>query len=92
MHSITKFIGGHSDVIAGALCMNSRAIYDKLFVITKLMGTGMSPFNAWLCLRGSKTLEVRMKQAASNAMAIAKVLEAHPKVEKVLYPGLKSYP
>jgi len=71
MHSITKFIGGHSDVIAGCLCMNSRAIYDQLFNNTKLMGTGMSPFNAWLSLRGSKTLEVRMNQAAKNAMAIA---------------------
>lgn len=60
MHSITKFIGGHSDVIAGCLCMNRRDLYDKLFNNTKLMGTGMSPFNAWLSLRGSKTLEVRM--------------------------------
>merc|ERR1712166_1489231 len=60
MHSVTKFIGGHSDVIAGCLCMNDRKLYDQLFNNTKLMGTGMSPFNAWLSLRGSKTLEVRM--------------------------------
>lgn len=60
MHSITKFIGGHSDVIAGCLCMNRKDLYDQLFNNTKLMGTGMSPFNAWLSLRGSKTLEVRM--------------------------------
>lgn len=92
MHSITKYIGGHSDVIAGCLCLNDRALYDKLMFIMKTMGTGLSAFDSWLALRGSKTLDVRVKRAASNAMAVAKLLEKHKKVKRVVYPGLKSHP
>lgn len=62
-HSVTKYIGGHSDVIAGALIMNSRELYDKLFYILKTMGTGLSAFDSWVALRGSKTLEVRVQRA-----------------------------
>jgi len=60
MHSITKYIGGHSDVIAGCLCLNDRKLYDDLMFIMKTMGTGLPAFESWLCLRGSKTLEVRV--------------------------------
>ena len=72
--------------------MNDRELYDKLFFIMKTMGTGMSPFDSWLMLRSAKTLEVRVQRANSNAMAVAKALEASPKVERVIYPGLKSHP
>jgi len=91
-HSVTKYIGGHSDVIAGGMVMNSRALYDKLFFILKTMGTGLSAFDSWVALRGSKTLEVRVHKANSNAMKIAQMLEKHKNVVKIMYPGLKSHP
>jgi cystathionine beta-lyase/cystathionine gamma-synthase len=62
-HSLTKYIGGHSDVIAGALMLNDKELYDKLFFVMKSMGTGLSAFDSWICLRGSKTLEVRVERA-----------------------------
>jgi cystathionine gamma-lyase len=92
MHSASKSIGGHSDVIAGCLQMNDADLYEELMQITKTMGTGISPFAAWLCLRGTKTLELRVRKSTENAGKIAKFLEAHPKIEKVYYPGLKSHP
>lgn len=70
-HSVTKYIGGHSDVIAGGLVMNRRDLYDKINFIMRTMGTGLSAFDSWVALRGSKTLEVRVERAGSNAMAIA---------------------
>lgn len=91
-HSCTKYIGGHSDVIAGALCFNSKELFDKMFFILKTMGTGLSAFDSWVVIRGIKTLEVRAQRAGSNAMAVAKLLESHKKVAKVIYPGLKSHP
>lgn len=91
-HSVTKYIGGHSDVIAGAICFNDKKLYDPLFFVLKTMGTGLSAFDSWVALRGSKTLEVRVQRANTNAHAIAKLLESHKRVEKVLYPGLKSHP
>jgi len=90
--SVTKYIGGHSDVIAGALCMNDRKLYDEVTHIMRTMGTGLSAFSSWLAIRGSKTLEVRVNRAAENAMTVAKWLEAHPRVERVTYPGLPSHP
>ena len=92
MHSITKYIGGHSDVLGGGLMLDDEQLYDKLFYSMKSMGTQMAPFDAWIALRGSKTIELRMQQSCSNAMTIAKWLEAHPKIQKVLYPGLPSHP
>jgi len=92
MHSITKYIGGHSDVVAGALMFNDSELYDKLYFNIKSMGTMIAPFDAWIALRGSKTLEVRVERASSNALTIAKMLEKHPKIIKVLYPGLPSHP
>lgn len=91
-HSLTKYIGGHSDVIAGALMFNGKELFDKLFFVMKSMGTGLSAFDSWVCLRGAKTLEVRVERAQTNAMAIAKLLESHKKVERVIYPGLPSHP
>ena len=91
-HSITKYIAGHSDLIAGCMCLNDKALYDKLFFVLKTMGTGLDSFHSWLAMRSCKTLEVRVNQAMRNAMAIAKTLEAHPKVQKCIYPGLKSHP
>ena len=92
VNSCTKYIGGHSDVLAGSIHLNDRALYDRIFFVLKSMGTGLNPFDSWLLLRSAKTLEVRVNAATNNAMAIAKLLEGHPKVAKVIYPGLKSHP
>tara|TARA_B110001450_G_scaffold242630_1_gene253146 strand:+ start:64 stop:654 length:591 start_codon:yes stop_codon:yes gene_type:complete len=92
MHSVTKYIGGHSDVIAGALCFNSLELFDKLYFNIKSMGTMIAPFDAFIALKGSKTLHLRAERAASNALTIAKHLEKHPKIVKVTYPGLPSHP
>jgi len=62
-HSLTKYIGGHSDVIAGALMLNDKELYDRLYFVLKSMGTGLSAFDSWISLRGSKTLEVRVSRA-----------------------------
>lgn len=92
MHSMTKYINGHSDVVGGAMMTNNKKIRDTLWTLQNNMGPSPSPFDSWLVLRGIKTLAVRMEQHQKNAMAIAKWLEAHPKIEKVVYPGLKSHP
>jgi cystathionine gamma-lyase len=92
MHSMTKYINGHSDVVAGCLITNHTADYEKLFKLQNSIGPSMSPFDSWLCLRGIKTLAVRMKQHELNAMAVAQYLEKHPMVAEVYYPGLKSHP
>ena len=92
MHSITKYIGGHSDVVAGALMFNDPKMYDDLYFNIKSMGTMIAPFDAWIALRGSKTLQLRAHRAADNAMAIGKWMEKHPKIEKIIYPGLPSHP
>ena len=92
LHSMTKFINGHSDVVGGAMMMNSKDIRDKLFFYQNAIGPSQSPFDSWLVLRGIKTLAIRMKAHEQNAMKIAAFLESHPKVEKVVYPGLKSHP
>ena len=91
-HSLTKYIGGHSDLIAGMIAVNDRELYDKLYFILKTCGTGLDSFNSWLAMRSCKTLEVRVNKAMSNAMSIAKYLEAHPKCVRVIYPGLDSHP
>ena len=92
LHSMTKFINGHSDVVGGAMMMNSQELRDKLFFYQNAIGPCHSPFDSWLVLRGIKTLAIRMKAHAQNAMVIADFLEKHPKVERVIYPGLKSHP
>lgn len=92
MHSITKYIGGHSDVVAGCLCFNDDELYDKLFFNMRSIGTTIAPFDAYMALKGAKTMKLRVEQASANALAIAKMLESHPKIQKVLYPGLPSHP
>ena len=92
MHSITKYIGGHSDVVAGALMFNDGKLYDKLFFNIKSMGYFISPFDAWIALKGSKTLKLRAEKASENAMAVAKMLLKHPKISKVIFPGLPNHP
>jgi len=92
LHSMTKFINGHSDVVGGALMFNSDEIKEKIFFYQNAIGPSQSPFDSWLVIRGIKTLAVRMKAHQENAMKIANFLEKHPKVERVIYPGLKSHP
>lgn len=90
-HSTTKYIGGHSDVIGGALMTNDPEMKKKLDFARMAVGVNPSPFDAWLTTRGVKTLAVRMKQHEQNAMDIAKYLSKHPKVKKVYYPGLEGH-
>merc|ERR1711957_496982 len=71
MHSITKYIGGHSDVVAGCLCFNDADLYDKLFFNMKSMGTSIAPFDAYIALRGAKTMKLRVEQASTSGLAIA---------------------
>lgn len=92
LHSMTKFINGHSDVVGGAMMFNSDEIKEKLFFYQNAIGPCQSPFDSWLVLRGIKTLAVRMKAHQQNAIKIADYLESHKKVERVVYPGLKSHP
>jgi cystathionine gamma-lyase len=92
VHSVTKYIGGHSDVVGGAAVTNRADLAERLAFLSNSMGGIMSPFDAFMCLRSLKTLPLRMKAHAQNAQAVAEFLEKHPKVQKVLYPGLKSHP
>jgi cystathionine gamma-lyase len=92
MHSMTKYINGHSDVVGGCMMMNDKALHQKLFTLQNSLGPCQSPFDSWLVLRGLKTLAIRMEAHQKNAMIVANYLEKHPKVEKVIYPGLKSHP
>ena len=91
-HSVTKYIGGHSDVIGGAVMLNDEKLYEKLKFNQNALGMVPSPFDCYLVLRGLKTLSLRMERHQSNAMAIATYLENHTKVERVYYPGLPSHP
>ena len=92
VHSTTKYINGHSDVIGGALVLNNEEAYEAIKFYENAAGSVPSPFDAWLILRGIKTLAVRMRQHEENARIVAKFLEEHPRVEKVYYPGLPSHP
>lgn len=92
MHSTTKYLNGHSDVIGGALVMNDQELYDKLQFLQNAAGGVPGPFDCFLVLRGIKTLAIRMERHAGNALKIAQFLESHPKIRKVIYPGLKSHP
>jgi len=92
MHSLTKYINGHSDVVGGVIMLNDKKDYKALWTLQNSIGPSSSPFDSWLVLRGVKTLALRMEAHQRNAMEIAKFLEAHPMVERVVYPGLKSHP
>lgn len=87
VHSTTKYLGGHSDVIGGAVMGNDPALRDRLYFIQKSVGAVPSPFDCWLTLRGVKTLALRMERHTANARAVAAVLRKHPKVLTVYYPG-----
>jgi cystathionine gamma-synthase len=92
VHSTTKYIGGHSDVVGGALVVADPELGERLAYHQNAMGAVAGPFDAWLTLRGIKTLSVRMDRHCANADAVARMLEAHPKVSAVYYPGLESHP
>lgn len=92
VHSATKYVGGHSDVVGGAALTNRADLAEKLQFLTNSMGGIGSAFDAFLCLRSLKTLPLRMKAHEQNAKAIASFLESHPKVQKTIYPGLPSHP
>ena len=92
LHSTTKYIGGHSDSLGGAVVTSDDTIYEKVKAIQNSVGGVLSPFDSYLNLRGIKTLAVRMERHQQNALAIARFLEGHPKVKKVLYPGLEAHP
>ncbi|MCC6442426.1 MAG: PLP-dependent transferase [Armatimonadetes bacterium] len=92
MHSTTKYINGHSDVVGGALIVSDEALAKQIYFYQNAMGTCQGPQDCFLVLRGLKTLPVRMEAHNRNALAIARWLEAHPKIEAVLHPGLESHP
>ena len=92
LHSTTKYLGGHSDVVGGFVATNDDAIGERLAFLQKSLGAVPGPFDAWLVLRGVKTLAVRMDRHCANARAVAGFLEGHARVEKVLYPGLAAHP
>ena len=92
MHSTTKFLNGHSDSLGGALLLNDESLYEKIKFTQNAAGGILSPFDSYLILRGTKTLAVRMRQHQKNAIRIAKFLESHPRVNRVIYPGLESHP
>ncbi|KQM17706.1 cystathionine gamma-synthase [Plantibacter sp. Leaf171] len=91
VHSTTKYIGGHSDVLGGAIIMNDDELAEQLGFVQFAAGAVSAPLDAWLTTRGIKTLAVRMRQHSENAQAIAEHLEGHPAVERVYYPGLESH-
>jgi O-succinylhomoserine (thiol)-lyase len=92
LHSTTKYINGHSDVIGGAVVMNDPQVYESIKFFQNAAGGVPGPHDAWLTLRGIKTLAVRMRQHEENAYIVARFLSEHPRVEKVYYPGLASHP
>ena len=92
VHSTTKYLGGHSDVVGGFAATNDPTIAERLRFLQKSLGAVPGPFDSWLVLRGLKTLALRMRKHCENAAAVAAMLERHPRVERVLYPGLPTHP
>jgi cystathionine gamma-synthase len=92
VHSTTKYLGGHSDVVGGFVATNDDVLAERLYFLQKSLGAVPGPFDAWLVLRGLKTLAVRMRAHCENARRIAEFLEGHDAVERVLWPGLESHP
>lgn len=92
MHSVTKYIGGHSDVVMGALVVNDKDLYDRLFFYYNACGGTPGPQDCFLVLRGIKTLHLRMKAHVENAASVAQFLKTHPSVEKVYWPGFEDHP
>ena len=92
VHSTTKYINGHSDLIGGAVIVNDDTLYHRILLVQKSVGAIPSPFDSWLTLRGVKTLAVRMRQHEENAFEVARFLLGHPKAEAVFFPGLETHP
>ncbi|MGN6181310.1 MAG: cystathionine gamma-synthase [Mucilaginibacter sp.] len=92
MHSVTKYIGGHSDVVMGALMLNDEEIYKKLWFIYNACGATPGPMDSFLVLRGIKTLHLRMKAHCENGRKVAEFLKAHPKIDKIYWPGFEDHP
>jgi cystathionine gamma-lyase len=92
VHSTTKYINGHSDIIGGAVILDNTEFYDKIHLVQKSVGAVPSPFDSWLTLRGVKTLAVRMKQHEQNAFQVARFLQNQPNVIEVFFPGLETHP
>jgi cystathionine beta-lyase/cystathionine gamma-synthase len=92
LHSTTKYLGGHSDVVGGAIITNDDGLAERLRYVQNAAGGVPGPFDSWLVLRGIKTLALRMRQHGENALAVARFLDGHPAVERVIYPGLPSHP
>jgi cystathionine gamma-lyase len=92
MHSTTKYLSGHNQIIGGSVVTNRQDIFDEMKYIQKTIGAVPSPFDCWLVLLGLKTLHLRMDRHAKSAQVIAEFLEGHPKVDRVFYPGLASHP
>jgi cystathionine gamma-lyase len=92
IHSTTKYFDGHNATVGGAAVADTRELNDKIKYVQNAGGIIMSPWVAWLTLQGTKTLSIRMERQSANAQAVAEFLEAHPKVERVRYPGLESFP
>ena len=92
MHSTTKYLSGHNQIIGGAIVTNDKKINDQMEFVQKTIGAVPSPFDCWLTLSGIKTLSIRMERHCINGMAVAEFLENHSKVKSVSYPGLKSHP
>ncbi|PCJ88781.1 MAG: cystathionine gamma-synthase [Flavobacteriales bacterium] len=92
MHSVTKYLGGHSDVVMGAVAVNDDELAEKLYFHQNSIGAVPSPFDAFLVLRGLKTLHIRMERHSENGKAVAEFLQNHPKIDKVYYPGFESHP
>ncbi len=91
VHSATKYLGGHSDLIAGLVVTKEKELGDKIKFIQNASGAILAPFDSWLVIRGIETLPLRIKQHCINAQAVAEFLETHPAVDKVYYPGLKNH-
>ena len=92
MHSTTKYLAGHNQIIGGVIVTNHQHVFEKMKYIQKTIGAVSSPFDCWLNLSGLKTLHLRMKRHEESAMAVAEFLEGHNKIDRVLYPGLASHP
>jgi cystathionine gamma-lyase len=92
VHSVTKYIGGHSDIVGGAVVVRDAGLAERLGFLQNATGGILDPFSSFLALRGIKTLPLRIQRHGDNALAVARWLEAHPKVERVIYPGLDSHP
>ena len=92
MHSATKYLGGHSDVLGGALVVADKALYDRLYFVQNATGAVLGPWDSFLVSRGIKTLELRVREQSRTAQQLAEFLAADRRVRRVLYPGLPSHP